>query len=346
MPRGDKQQPRFRYVRTRDGWRLATYRYWGGTGSSRWGPVVLVHGLGANRYNLDAPHLEISPARYLAARGHDVWVVELRGSGRSRPPLWPLRRTPFDFDDYVHLDVPALIRHILDETGRPALHWVGHSMGGMLAYAALEHYDQRLFQSVVTLGSPGFTGVRHPLVDILYRLRFMLNVMSWVPQRRAGRLASLFPGLLASTVGPVIANPSNMDRDHVQELARIALTDLPATLLEQFSDWYNQRTGFCRGDGLLDYVEHLSRIRAPILIVAGAGDALTPLSDLTAVYELIASPDKRLLVCGRAQGFSADYGHIDLVLGTHARAEVYPHIAGWIESHPEPPAGNQQGVRG
>ncbi len=331
--RQESPRPRLHFVRTRDGWRLAVYRYWKGKGSSRWGPVALVHGLGANRHNLDAPVPEISLARYLAERGHDVWVVELRGSGRSRAPLWPLRRSSFDFDDYVHLDVPALIRHLLDQTGRPAFHWVGHSMGGMLAYAALEHYSQELFRSVVTVGSPGFTGVKHPVVDGLYRLRFMLAVLPWVPMRRAAGLASFFPGLLARVVGPVLANPEAMDRGHVRELARSAVTDLPAAMLEQFSDWYHDSTGFRRGDGLLDYVEHLHRIRAPILIVAGAGDALTPLADLAAVHELISSPDKKLLICGREQGFSIDYGHIDLILGKNARSEIYPHIATWIESH-------------
>ena len=42
------------------------------------GPVLLVHGLGANRYNMDAPVHEINFAEYLRAR-------ELRS--RARLPL-------------------------------------------------------------------------------------------------------------------------------------------------------------------------------------------------------------------------------------------------------------------
>jgi pimeloyl-ACP methyl ester carboxylesterase len=146
------------WVRTRDGWRLALYRYPARHRSSRYGPVLLVHGLGANRFNMDAPVPEISLAQYLAARGHDVWVAELRGAGRSRPPGWPLtRRRTFDFDDYVQKDIPAILRRVLDDSGYPQINWVGHSMGGMLAYASMLQYDQRLFRRVVTIGSPVFT---------------------------------------------------------------------------------------------------------------------------------------------------------------------------------------------
>ena len=51
------------------------------------------------------------------------------------------------------------------------------------------------------------------------------------------------------------------------------------------------------------------------------------------MFEQVSSQDKELLLCGREHGFSADFGHIDLVLGTRAPAEVFPHIARWIESH-------------
>ena len=154
-----------------------------------------------------------------------------------------------------------------------------------------------------------------------------------MPQRSASLLASFFPGLLAHTVGPLVANPEQMDRRHIRELARVAVTDLPAPLLTQFADWYSDPSGFRRADGLFEYHEHLHRIRRPILIIAGAADALTPVDDLRDIAARISSPDKRLLICGREQGFRFDYGHIDLILGRHARDEVYPHIAAWIESH-------------
>lgn len=319
-------------VRTRDGWKLALYRYQ--AQQARGGPVLLVHGLGVNRFNLDAPDEEISLARYLHRQGHDVWVAELRGAGRSRPVGWPLKRyRPYDFDDYVHRDVPALLRHVLDSTGYPALHWVGHSLGGMLAYAALEHYDQDLFASVVTVGSPAFTAMKHPAVDLIYPLRHLLNIVSWVPQRATGYLGALFPKITINTVGAVLANPKNLSPAHMRALAHRALANPSSRLIQQVAGWYGGESGFSRTDGLLDYYSKLGRIRAPMLMVAGAEDKLTPLADLRFVYDAISSEDKEFLVCGREQGFSSDYGHIDLILGTRAQEEVYPHMLRWIEDH-------------
>ena len=321
-------------VKTRDGWALALYRYRTPYRTSRWGPVLLVHGLGANRFNMDAPVDEISLARYLHDRGHDVWIVELRGAGRSRPANWPVRRRRlFDFDDYVQKDVPAVIRRVLDKSGSPHLHWVGHSMGGMLAYAAMIHFDHRLFKSVVTIGSPAFTGVKHPLVDQLYRLRPLLKVVRWLPYRSVGYLTAVFPEMALRSVGILGANVANMEAAHLRQYGPRILHDLPAPLLKQFAEWYGGVGGFARTDGLLGYWEHLDRIRSPLLIIAGGGDVLTPVNDLRSIFESVASTDKRFLVCSREHGFSVDYGHIDLVLGTRAREEVYPHVAGWIETH-------------
>ncbi len=327
-----KARPDTGFISTRDGWRLACYRYTPPSKRAYSEPVLLVHGLGANRFNLDAPFPNTSLAEYLRLRGWDVWVIELRGAGRSRQPGWPLRGKPqFDFDDYVHRDAPAVIRHLLDATGAEALHWVGHSMGGMLAYAALMHFDQQLFRSVVTVASPAFTATRHPRVDTMVRFRQLLRWVRWVPYRRAGQVASLWPPYLHRLVGDVAANPDQMDRAQLTVMARWTLTDLPAALLEQFSEWYDSKGGFSRYDGLLDYYDHLDRICAPMLLIAGATDQLSPVEDVRYVYEAISSTHKELLVCGRETGCAHDYKHIDLILGSRAQLEVYPHIARWIE---------------
>jgi len=331
---GSRVKPKVVWTRTRDGWQLPLYHYRAERQTSPWGPLILMHGLSANRFNLDAPDPKISLARFLHEHGHDVWVAELRGAGRARPPGWPLRgRRTFDFDDYVHRDIPAVVRTVLDLADSTWLHWVGHSMGGMLAYAALEHYDQKLFRSLVTIASPAFTAVKHPLVDQLYKLRFVLNVMPWLPSRRLAQIGSLAPKLISTTVGQIVANPDNMDPRHIRQLLRNALTDLPAPLLKQFAEWYGGPPGFKRRDGLLDYYEQMQRIEVPTLVISGAGDLLTPVADLRSAYDSVGAKDKRLIIASRKYGFAHDYGHIDLVLGIDARREIYPHIADWVEGH-------------
>ena len=277
--------------------------------------VLLLHGLFGAGSNLASIARHLNPS-YRTVR------VDLRNHGRS--PHTDAMSYPLMAMDIVRL---------LDSQGIACCAVLGHSMGGMLAYAALEHFDQRLFKSVVTVGSPAFTAVKHPLMDKLYKLRFLLKVVPWLPSRRLAQLGSLAPQLIHRSLGKIVANPDTMDSNHIRQLLRKAITDLPAPLLEQFAEWYGGPPGFKRHDGLLDYYAQMSRIQVPMLIIAGTGDLLTPVEDLRSVYESIGSKDKSLLLCGKAQGFSADYGHVDLILGVNARREIYPHIADWIESH-------------
>src|SRR5512140_3464556 len=93
-----RARPRLYHARTHDGWRLALYRHAPGRRSHRT-PVLLCHGMASNRWDMDGPG-RISLARYLVRRGYDVWVVELRGAGRStRPSLWNGKRYDWTFED-------------------------------------------------------------------------------------------------------------------------------------------------------------------------------------------------------------------------------------------------------
>ena len=64
-------------------------------------------------------------------------------------------------DDYVLLDIPAALDYIRKTTGFSQVHWVGHSMGGMLLYAYDALFDGGAVASGITLGSPiGFQNVK------------------------------------------------------------------------------------------------------------------------------------------------------------------------------------------
>ncbi len=89
------------------------------------GPVVLlVHGIGSSRKTWDA----MVPA--LAAGGHDVVRLDLRGSGDSACPAGE-----FGMDDFL-----ADLVSFTDGLRLESFHLVGHSLGGMIAQLyALAH---------------------------------------------------------------------------------------------------------------------------------------------------------------------------------------------------------------
>ena len=108
-------------------------------------PVILGHSLGTNRFNLDFDE-RYSVARALARRGFEAWVLELRGglAGSSEGAT---------FDTEAEHDVSAAIPTVLS-TGVTGVTWVGHSRGGLLAYAHLARNPTAPLRAIVTLGSP------------------------------------------------------------------------------------------------------------------------------------------------------------------------------------------------
>lgn len=329
-------QPDCHWARTRDGWRLALYRHQPPAGSHRT-PVLLCHGMSSNRWDLDGPG-RISLARWLRRRGYDAWVLELRGAGRStRPTWWNGKRYAWSFEDYVQHDAPAALQVILRETGATQVHWVGHSMGGMIAYALLMSPIQRKVASAVTLGSPTMSAVGHPVLDFGVPYRGLLRyVPSRIPLGTLARLAAPAAPLLARLLSPNVAelgwHPGNADVALLRTLMLTAVDDLPASLLREFARWYDTRVMNDRY-GMFDFSAHLERITTPLCIIAGSHDGLTPVRDLEEVYRRIASQDKAFRIIGQAHGCARNYSHADLVLGLYAPDDVYPVILDWLEAH-------------
>lgn len=325
-------------ARTRDGWQIALYRFPSAQHAHRT-PVVLCHGMGSNRRNMDGPG-RLSLARYLARRGYDTWSIELRGAGNStRPTWWNGKRYDWTFEDYVHHDARAALRIVLRETAATQVHWVGHSMGGMIAYALLMSPAQAKIASAVTLGSPTMSQVGHPLLDFGIPFASLLRYLpARLPSGTLARLAAPAAALV-STIGPgkkalseLGFHENNIDPALLRTLMLTAVEDIPVSLLREFARWYETKS-MSDVYAMFDFTEHLERIAAPLCVIAGSNDELTPARDLRRVYERVRSADKEFRIIGREHGFRSDYSHADLVLGRHAPDDVFPLVYAWLERH-------------
>jgi pimeloyl-ACP methyl ester carboxylesterase len=355
-------------ARTDDGWELALHRYRGPLDAAR-PPVVLCHGVGANRHNLDLDG-DRSLARSLRAQGRDVWLVDLRGAGdsdRARPKAG--RRPGWTFDDHVRHDVPAALARVRAETGCEEVDWVGFSMGGLLAYAffgaaapAATGGDP---DAAPDAGAPivpaaGEPGAPPAPPGPLPRLRRLVTIGSPVMDRPvrsrgvitlAGRLLSPFARTplqsparaLAFAAAPLtwFAGGQVCARGGSSGAAlRVAMTnviaDVSRGVSRQLTDWL-ARGRFVSADGAVDYAAGLTRIQAPTLVLGGQADRLAPPSTLRAAFERLGAPEKRLVVLGPEHGQRQRYGHGDLAFGLHAPDEVYPLVAGWLAGPGERP---------
>jgi len=286
-------------------------------------PVMLVHGLGANRFTFHFP--ERSFARYLATAGFDAFVVELRGAGASsRPRSW-------DFDDYLFLDLPVVIDWIRRRTGSPAIHWVGHnSMGGILLMCyGIAHEDTGLL-SGVTVGSALDYSIGATGFERLLALRPIIERLPAVPWGRLVRM-------LAPTLGRRIETPlerfnvvpSNIEPHISRQLHARAFGTIPTPLLSTLATTFEQR-GLRTRDGRVYFWEEAPTLELPLMLIAGSGDQQVSMEAVEATAARIGGEQVVVERFGRAHGQADDYGHFDLLLGRRAAREVWPKIARWL----------------
>jgi len=330
------QEPTLHFATTRDGWRIALHHRPPPQGSHG-AAAVLCHGMGSNRFNMDGPG-RASLARHLQRAGYDVWVLELRGAGRSRRELrLPRASFGWTFEDYVQHDVPAALHLVRELTGQERVLWIGHSLGGMIAYASLMSPAAAAFAGVVTLASPGMTDIGHEAIDRWIALRRLLKLAPQrIPTRALACAGAPFAELVASQI-PVLLrdwfwHPDNFDPEIVRFMMRRGVEDLSRPLLVEFARWYETKRMTDRYD-LFSFGDHLERIRSPILVIAGGRDRLTPPADLERLVGRLGSSDKTLFVAGHAAGLAHEYSHVDLVLGRHAPDEIYPVVTDWLDVH-------------
>jgi pimeloyl-ACP methyl ester carboxylesterase len=317
---------------TRDGWDLSLLRYTPAHPLPGRRPVLFVHGIVTNQRNLDYDE-QRSIVRSFAKDGLDTWSVNLRGHGDSTKAsvFGGGKKYDWDFDSYCLEDLPAAIAEVKARTGAARIDLVGHSMGGMLVYCLLARGGDAAASigAAVTMGSPlGFRwGPRFTLLAsagaaALSKLPALkldtptllaLPLMSWFPEA---------PAL-------IFFNPANIDPDVWSGFLAIGVEDESPRLAAQFGAWL-EHDEFTSRDGALDYEAALGAVKTPVLVVAGKVDQLgfTPL--VRRGYDALGGP-KRWLLVAEENGATADYGHMDLLLGERAAQDVWAPMKEWLE---------------
>lgn len=293
---------------TDDGATIALGRYHPRGGRRFVEPVVLAHGLFANRFDLDFDE-RYSFARALAARGFETWVLELRGRGHAGP-----HARPTTFDAQAEHDVRAALRAV----GQRAL-WVGHSKGGLAAYAHLSRNPQAPIAGLVALGSP--VRPQHPAAArALVRLLSQLGALPVLPLRAVTRAATL-TGLPPEPFASWLVNPKNLEPRVVRQALWNVSADVYGGVARQLARWFD--TGRFDAESGLDYLAAMRAIRAPTLLVAGNADRLATPAAVFAAQAALGGPVETFV----AEGF----GHGDLTVGLRAPGEVLPVVAEFLQ---------------
>jgi pimeloyl-ACP methyl ester carboxylesterase len=305
----------------RDGFRLTLARR-RPRGTPRALPVLLVHGLAANRASLDFGLERFSLSAHLAEVGFDCFAVDLRGHGASRTPP-PGGTADSSFDDYLRLDVPAALEAVRLASGRDRVLWVGHSQGGLLGMAACALHPERV-AALVAIGAPAFFPRRREfgrLDGLLLRLTLRFG-------RVLARMVAPFAGYYHPGLSELPSNPRNVSRQVYRRLLVNVVENVPGAAARQLAGWLAKDT-FTSRDGTVDYRAALARATQPALFIAGEADRLAPPQ---AVERAAAAwgGEVRLVRIGKASRASCDYGHSDLLFGRSAPEEVFPRVRDYL----------------
>lgn len=264
-------------------------------------PVILVHGTFCQR-SFWASRKGIGLGPYLLERGYDVWIPEARGHGRSRRDR---RFRNWSAEDQMRFDLPAVQHLVAAETGRDA-HWVGHSWGGasILGAVGAHWLATAQMQSSVVLGANITEG------DTWLK-RTIPRAAAWTVLTALGRVPSSIFGL----------GPEPESRAYMLDFFR----------------WKGSNAQWRTADGH-DYWDGIRQSQVPLLAFAAANDTMDPVPGCRFLFDAVGSRDKEWVLLGVEQGFSKDYGHVEMIVSKEASAEVWPRIAAWLDSHASTPA--------
>ncbi len=297
-------------------------------------PVVLVHGISSNHHfwDLDPEH---SLAAWLAERGHDVWLLDLRGHGDAAVHRNGLPQLAgWQVDDYGRYDLAAAVDYVRACTGYDQVGFVGHSMGGMVGaiYAATGGADH--LSAMVLVGSPGKFTKNAPLMGLaragLAAGGFALMSMDSAP---FGSMAADFSrGPLKFTIQERLYNPANFEPATLDRMLRTIVSPMSRGEMRHFGRMLEDER-FQSWDRSVGYLDALAEVTVPASLIVGMGDRLVAPEWVEAYATAFGGPVETFRA-GIESGLVADYGHLDLGLGERAPVEIFPRIDAWLDRYP------------
>jgi polyhydroxyalkanoate synthase subunit PhaC len=285
-------------------------------------PVLLVHGFGQNRYAWHLPARSF--ANHLARAGFDVFNLDLRGHGRSRH--FGARHCR-GVEDYVREDLPAAVEEIQALSGGRSVWVVGHSLGGLVAYASAPTLLGAV-SGVVSIGSP-YHFTRGSLT--LGALTFLVRALACAPLPNAplplapvGLAMHLLRRFAESPLYPLPLrgwHAGSCEPHVLEQHLRLAFDRAALAEMLDLFDWAVERRF---GGRESDYVERFEKMDLPLFVVAGANDDLAPPASVRPGYARSRARDKTYRVL--------PLGHIDLLVGRDAPLMTWSLVNGWLDA--------------
>lgn len=319
-------------------------------------PVVLLCAGFANHVSVLDIAGEDSLPRYLFKAGYDVWTFDLRGHGKSTVPL---SSDGWSLSTYVFYDAVNVIKFVLNRTGPSKLHWIGHSMGGMIGLAlSCYRATSSLISSVTAVASSIY--FQHSIYWWFLNLSpaYPIAVCSgWLDLSLFFCCTGWF--LPICGCGEMVASTQNTGYQRLNDMLHNSFGKEPMGVVNEL------KTGFSSCGLILKVPKDCADIAdvndnnttntdssvfilrdligkhpVPICLVYGLEDSQIAACDVEEFAEEVKgnmksngiNPEEFLTIkaVGKMAGTEFPYNHYDLISGQSAHRDVYPVILDFL----------------
>lgn len=305
-----------------DGWLLHLEQAWSSELRPNANPVVIIPGYGMNAFIFSFHPRGTTLQRSLVEAGFEVWSLNLRRQGRSRPANNRSAPGP-SLAGYAAVDLTACIDSIVDRTrtAESTVHLLGCSLGGTIAYAHMALTENPKVASVASVGSPLRWESAHPLLRAAFYSPRLIGKLKMKGTRRIARLALPLISRTPKLLSPYM-NAANVDIAAAGELVK-TIEDPDSALNEEIARWVNRKDLILNGINVTDV---LSGVEIPLLLVLANRDGIVPTDAADSARGAWGGRVDTLNVGDERQWYS----HADLFVGNDAPKHVFDPLAHWF----------------
>ncbi len=310
-------------LKTPDHWNIALYKYKNSNVTRKY-PVFLLHGIASNHTIWDTGFRDYDFALHLVDQGYQVYSLDLRGRTGSDGPHTG-RGDVWSIDDYLLCDLPAAIEYILEDCNAEKLHWVGHSLGGILGFFYQIRHKAGNLQSLTAFSSAltyTFSTINHfrtymdylsaflyyP-VDVWYKVVYPFIDMDTYLTRFIWNADNLTPEVKRFIINNTVQKIAVLEWNQIKTIS--AAEGMPR-ISGGFNHYVNDR-----------------RIVTPAFLITGDRDWVCAVDGVEWTRDQLKCPT-RLAIFGKEYGSKNHYGHLDIVCGINAPKETWPAAVGWL----------------
>jgi polyhydroxyalkanoate synthase len=290
-------------------------------------PILLVYALINRPYILDLlPGSSL--VEYLVGQGFDVYLLDWGTPGDEDSNL--------AFEHYLLDYLTRAIKKMLKASQAQQFTLFGYCMGGTMSamYSAL--FPGPPLRNLVLLASPlDFSREDTGLYGLWTSARYF----------DPHRLAEVFGNIPAEFIdtGSRMVKPVGNYVSPYVTMWELIVRDKPLESWQAMNKWVNDGIPFpgaAFGQWIGDFYQQnklvkgeiqlrgrrvdLARITCPIFVIAGSQDHICALPQAEAAMRLVSSQDKEF--------FALNAGHIGLLIGSGARASMWPKLRNWLEA--------------